>query len=33
MTGTSEDSLLDCVTKAFNDMKTPQTTTETDGQR
>ncbi len=33
MTGSSEDSLLDCVTKAFDDMKTLQTTTETDGQR
>ncbi|XP_016427682.1 GRB2-associated-binding protein 3-like [Sinocyclocheilus rhinocerous] len=32
VTGTSEDSLLDCVTKAFNDMKTPQISTESDGQ-
>ncbi|XP_043110157.1 pleckstrin homology domain-containing family S member 1 [Puntigrus tetrazona] len=32
MTCTSEDSLLDCVTKAFSDMKTPQTAAESDGQ-
>ncbi|XP_018968986.2 pleckstrin homology domain-containing family S member 1-like [Cyprinus carpio] len=32
MTGTSEDSLLDCVTKAFDKMKTPQTSTESHGQ-
>ncbi|XP_016367447.1 pleckstrin homology domain-containing family S member 1-like [Sinocyclocheilus rhinocerous] len=32
VTGTSEDSMLDCVTKAFNNIKTPQTSTESDGQ-
>ncbi|XP_042591654.1 pleckstrin homology domain-containing family S member 1 isoform X2 [Cyprinus carpio] len=32
VTCTSENSLLDCVTKAFNDMKTTQTSTESDGQ-
>ncbi|XP_058649012.1 pleckstrin homology domain-containing family S member 1 [Onychostoma macrolepis] len=32
VTGTSEDSLLYCVAKALNNMKTPQTSTETDGQ-
>uniref|UniRef100_A0A8C1UIT0 Pleckstrin homology domain containing, family S member 1 n=1 Tax=Cyprinus carpio TaxID=7962 RepID=A0A8C1UIT0_CYPCA len=32
VTVTSEDSLLDCVTKAFDKMKTPQTSTESHGQ-